>query len=201
MALFGSTSPSYLILQSLDSLCAYLSDGYSQALASFLPLVQSYQKQWEEQGFVFVGDEPMKLTLNTKAFGYLGTHVADLLRDQGIECEFADPDFLVLMLSCQLGKDGLERLSKAFDTILPKAPIRECPPHAALPRRVMSVRDAMFANSEWVAIEAAKGRILSSLSLSCPPAVPIAVCGEQIDENVLTLFDYYGIDRCRVVAD
>ena len=36
MMLFGSTSPSYLILQSLDAVNAYLADGYREWLADFV---------------------------------------------------------------------------------------------------------------------------------------------------------------------
>ena len=200
MALFGSTSPSYLILQSLDRVNAYLDGGYREKLVAYLPLVESCRADLQGRGLTFVGNEPMKLTVDAKAMGYLGTDLARLLGEQNIECEFADPDFLVLMLSCEQGAEGLERLSHALATIKKREPIFDRPPVPSLPRRVLSVRDAMFSPSRWVSTEEAEGEILASLSLSCPPAVPIAVCGERLDGITLDLFRYYGIEGCRVVC-
>lgn len=200
MALFGSTSPSYLILQSLDRVNAYLDEGYGEKLAAFLPFVARCRTDLQELGMRLVGNEPLKLTLDAKSFGYPGTHLARLLREQGIECEFADPDFLVLMLSCEQGARGLERLSHALAGIPRRAPLWDRPPVPSLPERVLSVRDAMLSPSRWIPTEEARGEILASLSLSCPPAVPIAVCGERLDDNTLKLFRYYGIEGCRVVS-
>jgi arginine/lysine/ornithine decarboxylase len=36
-------------------------------------------------------------------------------------------------------------------------------------------------------------------SVGCPPAVPIAVAGEVIDENVIECFKYYGIVKVNVI--
>jgi len=37
--------------------------------------------------------------------------------------------------------------------------------------------------------------------VSCPPAVPILVCGEEIGADALALFAYYGVTRCNVVKE
>ena len=43
------------------------------------------------------------------------------------------------------------------------------------------------------------GRVLAASAVSCPPCVPIAVCGERIDETAAALLRYYGIGRIAVV--
>jgi arginine/lysine/ornithine decarboxylase len=63
----------------------------------------------------------------------------------------------------------------------------------------MNVREAVFSNNENISVKDALGRVLSSASVSCPPAVPVAVCGEIIDENTMRAFSYYGIDSIKVV--
>ena len=50
MGLFGSTSPSYLILQSLDACNPYLA-GHRERLAAFLPHVQSLRERLAARGF------------------------------------------------------------------------------------------------------------------------------------------------------
>ena len=65
----------------------------------------------------------------------------------------------------------------------------------------MSVRQAMLASQETVDVENCIGRVLASPSVGCPPAVPIAVCGERIDRQIAELFRYYSITQCCVVCE
>ena len=60
-------------------------------------------------------------------------------------------------------------------------------------------REAMLAPFETLPREQALGRVLAAPTVSCPPAVPILVCGERIDAQALALFAYYGLDRLDVV--
>ena len=62
LALFGSTSPSYLILQSLDLANPYL-EALPERLAAFLPKVEALKARLRAAGWRPVGDEPLKLTL------------------------------------------------------------------------------------------------------------------------------------------
>ena len=120
MALFGSTSPSYLILQSLDMANKYISEGYKEKLADFLVKVDQLKENLRKKGFVLIGQEPLKLTIATKSYGYCGTEFSAELQKQGIVTEFADPDYVVMMLSCEMGEDGLQRLENAIDHVRPK---------------------------------------------------------------------------------
>ena len=62
MALFGSTSPSYLILQSLDLMNPWL-EGLPGRLQAFLPQIEAAKKRIAQMGWEFAGSEPMKWTL------------------------------------------------------------------------------------------------------------------------------------------
>ena len=199
MALFGSTSPSFLILESLDLVNPYLSQGYREDLQAFLPMVKAVKETLSHNGFVSVGDEELKLTLATKSYGYRGDEVAEYLRERGMECEFADPDFVVLMLAPATGKAGLQLLLDALLDLPKRAPLTERPPLQAVPVMAMSVREATLAPCEWVSREASLGRILASATMSCPPAVPILMCGEAIGEEAISAFRYYGIETVLVI--
>ena len=63
----------------------------------------------------------------------------------------------------------------------------------------MSVREAAFSPSVELDVENACGRVLAVSNVACPPAIPVVVCGERIDEKAIECFKYYGIERCRVV--
>lgn len=182
LALFGSTSPSYLILQSLDAANVFLEH--------FHPLLRIPDLPFDR-----VGDEPLKITLSPKSKGYTGLELADILRKFDIECEFSDPDYLVLMPAS--GED-LNDVAAALD-LPPRPPIVTAPPSPHIGVRAMSIRQAMLAESESVDIAQAEGRILAQPSVFCPPAIPIVVCGEVIDKQALEAFSYYGITKIRVV--
>ena len=197
LALFGSTSPSYLIMQSLDAANAVLDGAYREELAEFV--AQYEQMKSRLTGWGVVGTEPLKLTIETKPRGYYGTEVAQILRAQGIEGEFADPDYVVFMITPEIGKAGLDRLEKALMEIPAKTAILEAPPKFHLPQRALSIRVAAFSESEVIPVAEGLGRILASPTVGCPPAVPVVACGERIDEAALNCFRYYGINTCTVV--
>lgn len=198
MALFGSTSPSYLILQSLDAANRYL-EGHAARLAAFLPAVDRLKEGLQARGITFLGDEPLKLTICTKPYGYYGTDFAERLAAYGITSEFSDPDFVVLMLTPEIDASGFEQILAAVEHIERKPPISVTAPTFHLPKRHCSVREAMLSYVETIPVEQSIGRVIARDELRCPPAVPIAVCGEEVDAAVLKRFAYYQIKTCTVM--
>ena len=199
LSLFGSTSPSYLILQSLDRANPYLAEGYRERLTAFLEETAALKERLSRQGYTLTGDEPMKLTLAAKDYGYSGTALAALLQKEHIVCEFADPDYLVLMLTPETGREGLKLLERALLSLPRRPAILEKAPALCRPERVLSIREATFSPCETVPVSASLGRVLAAANVGCPPAVPILVCGERIDRDALRAFAYYGIEKCTVI--
>ena len=201
LALFGSTSPSYLILQSLDAANAILADpAYPRQLAELSARAHGFRLRLADHGIHGDPDsEPLKITLCPKSFGYTGAELAEALRKHGVECEFADPDHLVLMLTPAITADDLHRVAEILTALPRRDPIAAGTPALQCPERVMSIRQAMLSPAETVPVEKALGRVLAAPSVGCPPAVPILICGERIGRSTLDLFRYYGIDACTVV--
>lgn len=199
METFGSTSPSYLILMSLDAANICLTDGYRDKLWRVTEQVRTLRSKLDDLGYETVGDEPLKLTLSPKKYGYTGTYLADVLRNNGIECEMCDPDMTVLMPSASTRVDELLRIGDVLSCLPRREPIIDSAPKLSIPSRAMSVRNAMLSPDELLPVGECVGRVLSTVTVACPPAVPIAVSGEFIDENTIRCFEYYGIETCRVV--
>lgn len=197
-ALFGSTSPSYLILQSLDLANRYLAEGYAAKLAIFSEKLEKIKENLQKHGYQLLGDEPLKLTLCPKLYGYTGYDLAAKLRENGIVCEFADPDFTVMMFTPEQ-EEALAYVQHALCAIKRREPIADKPPAFSLPKRVMSPHDALFAPSETVPAVQSAGRTLACATVGCPPAVPLVVCGERIDADAVNAFAYYGIQTVTVI--
>lgn len=201
MALFGSTSPSYLILRSLDLANARLGADLPQKISDAATRLAAMRARLEEIGMVTVGDEPLKLTLLTKKWGYTGGEVAAYLGKFGIVPEFYDDDHLVMMPAPDNGDDVTNRIYSALSDMPRREEITVSPPHPERGKAVMSLRRALFAPCERVRTDEAVGRVLSDPGVSCPPAVPIAVPGEVIDSAAVCAFKYYKYGECIVVKE
>ena len=199
LSLFASTSPSYLILQSLDAANADLAGAYPERLARCIARTERLKNRLRDAGWTITGEEPMKLALMPKGYGYTGDELHDLLRARGIECEFSDPDHLVLMPSPHTPAADFDRLEAALLEIPKRPPIELLPPPLPMPRRVCSIRQAMLSPRRQVPIREALGRALADAHMGCPPAVPILMAGEQVDAAAVRCFDYYGRESCLVM--
>lgn len=207
MELFGSTSPSYLILQSLDVCNRYLADGYSERLKKMCERLEQCKAQLGEDGWQVEPTDPLRLTIKAPG-SCTGAVLAQLLRKQGVECEFADADYLVLMITPENTVQDLERVTAAFGQIKRQletqtgAPEVKKEPNIPLvrqPKQVLSVREAYFSCGELVAVEKSIGKICRMPTASCPPAIPVVVPGEKITEEAVRSMQYYGIEQIEIV--
>lgn len=199
LSLFASTSPSYLILQSLDAANPYLSNSFPKKLYELIFELEKTKEKLLDNGYTLIGNEKTKLTIYTKAFGYYGYEFADLLARYGFICEFYDSDYVVMMFTPEIHFDDIKTLERLLLSIEKRAEIIEKPPAFSRPEKILSVRQAAFADCETVKACESEGMVLALCSVSCPPAVPIIVPGEKIDKNTVKCFKYYRIHSCVAV--
>ena len=206
MDLFASTSPSWLILQSLDRMNAELADDYPDRIRRAAErLERMKEKLLQRDGWKLAGNEPMKLSLCAEGTGRPGEEWSRILRENGIVCEFADQEYVVLMPSAETTEAEWERMEEVLGRIgtdrMRNGKGPSCvPPAAPVPEQILSVREAMLAPRETLPVSKAVGRILSDACVSCPPAVPVVIAGERITKEAADCMQYYGIRACDVVA-
>ena len=197
LGLFGSTSPSYLTLASLDLCNRYLAEGYPQRLAEAVERLAELRERLTAAGWRVEPSDPLRVTVAAPR-GVTGQELAGQLRRQGAECEYADRDFLVLMATPENTPEELAHAAAA----LGQCPGEANPPQLPLARgeRACSIRQAAFAPRETVDAAHSLGRVCGLPTVGCPPAIPIAVSGERITPEALALFAYYGIEQVEVLA-
>lgn len=197
LGLFGSTSPSYLTLASLDLCNRYLAEGYPQRLAEAVKRLAKLRERLTAAGWRVEPSDPLRVTVAAPR-GVTGQELAGQLRRQGAECEYADRDFLVLMATPENTPEELAHAAAA----LGQCPGEANPPQLPLARgeRACSIRQAAFAPRETVDAAHSLGRVCGLPTVGCPPAIPIAVSGERITPEALALFAYYGIEQVEVLA-
>ena len=199
MSLFASTSPSYLIMESLDLCSGYLAGSYSEELKNTVSRTALCKKRLEAMGWKLFGEELCKITIASGECGITGDELGDKLRTFSIEPEYTDPDYAVLMVTPFNSEEDFLRLEEAMG----KIPVDKGSPVSfdIVPRAVtrMPIRPAAFAPSEEVSVDEAEGRICGMTVTCCQPSVPIAVSGEEITREIVILLKRYGIERVEVI--
>jgi arginine/lysine/ornithine decarboxylase len=203
MSLFGSTSPSYLIMASLDLCNRYISDRIKNDIAAALPHIAALRESFSDR-LIFAESEPFHITIKAAESGFSGVELAERLRDNGVECEYADEELLVLLMSTFSPVGDFGRLRAALESAVSGASRyerRKTTFQPKLPKMACAIREAAFAPAEEISVEEAEGRVCASVKVPCPPAVPVAVSGEIIDRQCIEIFRAYGIKTVLVVKN
>ncbi len=204
LSVFGTSSPSYLILQSLDLCNLYLAEGYKKRLDETIQSVNRLKQDLQSIRVPFLDTEPLKLVLDCAPLGLSGDEAAAELREHRVECEYHDAEYLVLMFTPENRDEDFERILTACKelagsaripaagTVSLKIPVLE---------KARSIREALLGPSRVIPSSEAAGKICAVPTVSCPPAVPIAVSGERFNDEAVRLLEFYGIREVSVMAD
>ena len=195
----SGTSPSYLILQSLDLCNKYLATSFSQELSNCVYNITALKTRLAENDFAIEKSEPLKIVINAALSGYLGTDLCEQLKKYNVIPEFYDQDFIVLMATPQNKDSDFEKLTNALLSIKAKPFIERVTIKPTYHKRVLSLRDAVFSPQEVVSLADSVGRICGAATVACPPAVPIVVSGERITENDIRIMSSYDITHIDVI--
>lgn len=193
-SVFGSSSPSYPMMISLDCARDYLegegAEEYRRvarrtaALRSAFPSLQEGELRLD----------PTRLTLTSPD----GSALARALEGENIWPEMADSGHVVLILTAQDGEDDLHRLEEALERhrdLLGAPPILPPPP---LPQPACSLREALFAPMERLPLENCLGRVAAGQLAPYPPGVPVVAPGEVISEKELAYLREIGYNNLDV---
>lgn len=201
MSIMGSTSPSYLVLQSLDVCNRYISDGYAEKLKRTINMIADLKNELMDSGICVEKTEPLKLVINLKRSGIDIKTMTSALYDADIVAEFYDSDHIVFMFTPENTYSDSIRLSEALLCIKRNKATDNNSSYIFYEEaeKVMSIREAFFSLKETISVENAEGRICSSPAMTCPPAVPPVVSGEIISKAAKDCMLYYGIEKIEVV--
>ena len=198
MALFGSSSPSYLMLESLDLCNAYIAKEKDAAKKAFEE-IDRLKKRLASMGFTLEMGDEVRIVINSAACGYSGNDFAKKLRTLLIEPEMNDDERVVLLFSTSAEKNELLRVEKAFEQIelLPSLEIKR--PTLPQPKTAITPRQAVFSPQKKIPVRDALGKICGAVLAPCPPCVPPVMPGEVIDEAVIETLLYYGAEEISVI--
>ena len=200
LSLFATTSPSYLILQSLDLCNDYLEN--NTTILETADKVKALKEKLTAAGYYLIGNEPLKVTL----LGSWAGKMTEYLKSSDIYVEYHDEEHIVLMFSGNTSDEDFRKVENALlsfpsklkdgqslkeDNYRPEQEESFCQDkdissRKKTPIKAMSFMEAMMVPSEMVSVKDSIGRILAQPVLNCPPCVPVYMCGEVIGEDILS---------------
>lgn len=201
MRLFGSTSPSYLIMLSADSCIDYLETTARRDFALLNGKVANLRYKAFEHGLApkTRGVEPARLTLSVTSAEMTAEQFGKRLREHKIEPEYVNSEWAVLMASPFNAQRDFDRVADFIENTFGNGCSAPEQRLSAMPVAAMSIRSAAFAESVLIPTADSLGKTAASLVLPCPPCIALASPGEIINEELISLLTQYGIDTINVV--
>ncbi len=179
-SLYGSSSPSYPLMASLDLCRAWMEDEgaalYTAAGAAAQVLRCRFPALTE-------GDAP----LDPARFVLLcedGFACKARLEAGGIFPEMADRGHVVFIFTAADSAGDFLRLERALEALSPRRG-RGFPPPPGLPSMVLTPRKAQFSPRQTLPREMAQGRVAAREAAPYPPGVPIVAPGEVFGKKHL----------------
>lgn len=198
MALFGSSSPSYLMLDSLD-LCNRFIEEEKESAEKRLRAISYLKERISLKGIMVENSDEMRITIDANRLGYSGLDFAEELRKSGIECEMSDDRYVVLLFSVVQPMEDFDRIFEALTGMRKKLAIVPKEREIIKPRSVIAPRKAFFSITETIKTESSLGKVCAAVTCPCPPCIPVVMPGEVITTEIINALKNYGVKEIRVV--
>jgi lysine decarboxylase len=195
-----TTSPAGAPLASIDGCRALLETRGEELTRELISLVESFkssvQANFDATIFLNTSDflpqrfDPVKIVLRANILGLSGVDVERELGKANIRVEMADQDTIVFLATLADTADDFKVLENALVPILKslQSPTRQTQTSlswSVVPTVAMSIRDAYFADTEFVSANDAIGRISADLIAPYPPGVAVVAPGEVLTEQIV----------------
>lgn len=195
-----TTSPAGAPLASIDGARALLETRGEELIGDLLRNIVAFkeavQANFDVPVFVNPSDfsagrfDPAKIVLKANVLGLSGIDVETELLKANIRVEMADQDTVILLATLADTAEDFEILENALVPILKsrQGPARETQTSlswSVVPTYGTSIREAFFADTEFVKAAEAIGRISADLIAPYPPGVAVVAPGEVLTEQVV----------------
>lgn len=215
---FSSTSPSYLLLCSMDYARYYLKEFGEECYSRLLDTGEKYRSKINEIKGIRILDKNYirkkykNYDLDTSRYiinlekGYNSNLLLDYLRENRIQCEMSDTFNVVLIFSPFNKEEEFEHLYKVLlkcDLEKFKSDnidlLKYMPPKSAIsPHEVLNMK------KRKIKLWQGEGQICGENITPYPPGVPLITMGEIIDKDVINMIEYYkkqGLDIIGLYED
>ena len=199
---FMTTSPSYLIMSSLDYARYYLDEyGYDEyerlinKAEKYRSIINSLNKVHiiSKEDLAEDYDIDKSRYIVTVSKEYSGHKLLEYLREQGIQCEMSFASGVVLLLSPINDDDDFKKLLKSFENLQLKD-IRQdnySKYYSFIPKKVLEPHEVFKKECKYIKINEADKNIACEAIIPYPPGIPLLCPGEVITKEAIDIIDDY----------
>ncbi|MEY8748970.1 aminotransferase class I/II-fold pyridoxal phosphate-dependent enzyme [Alkalicoccobacillus gibsonii] len=197
LTIFQSSSPSYLIMASLDAARAYLHSYNSDQLNDLLQEVKAFKDEirtipqlelvdWEKSGYSW---DPLKVTIRSMSH-LTGYELQEKLHDAAIDVELADDQHILLVLGLERTGNISEIIDKIKDLLAPfdiidHRQIKEVTSNQEAPTIEEYYGDIHTYHTRKIPFWEADGRVAAEAVIPYPPGIPLLYPGQKIHREIL----------------
>lgn len=211
--IFDTSSPSYLLLSSIDACICEIEEDGREIFKNWISLLEEYREKFskftsfnlfsnndiENNLDIFKYDRSKLLFyLNKEVMGNIknGKDLKNSLLDRKIEVEMASLDYIVAMTGMGESRENFESLYRALNSIdqevlrnIDGVEIRPCRINklGQLNKRIRKtgINQALKSSYKYIEISKSIGRIAAEYIWAYPPGIPMIIPGELIDEALI----------------
>ena len=206
LQMLQTTSPSYVILSSLDVARRQMALEGERLLESTLRLVEDTRKKINQipglscvtrdqikEKFPGLDLDATKLVISTKGIQYAGYDLAKILNSEyGIQVEFADFRNVLLFVSVGNTAKDMKKLTSALakivvdykDLFLNQKKRRSINFPSFVPQKAMNPREALYRLTRKMPFKRSVGKICAEIVCPYPPGIPVLCPGEVVTQEI-----------------
>ena len=201
MSIYQTSSPSYLLMASMDACLSWIEDRGQISFGEYYLNLDWFRQDLKDlKKIKLVGREVLgesdiydydesKVVLSLKETSFSGPDLSSiLLKDYHIQVEMAAKDYVILLTGVGDDKEGFKRAVKALkqiDKAMEKRKKVEIGIEQEKPLSVKTIEDAMEDEAEKIPLRQSAGYISQEFIYAYPPGIPLLVPGEKITERLI----------------
>lgn len=205
LGIFETSSPSYVLMSSIDQCMNYLSENSAKAFESYKNMLEDFSEKAKalkhikilckgndrkENHKSFYDFDSGKLVISLKNTNLNGAEFEKILREKyKIQTEMTSLNYCVAMTSFCDSEKGFEMLFNALSHIdqeygAENIFINENTMGGKIIEPPVSIYEAQKCQKEYVSLEEAEGKICGEYVFAYPPGIPIFAPGELITKEL-----------------
>lgn len=205
LGIFETSSPSYVLMSSIDQCMNYLSENSAKAFESYKNMLKDFSEKAKDLKHIkilckgndrkenhksFYDFDSGKLVISLKNTSLGGAEFEKILREKyKIQTEMTSLNYCVAMTSFCDSEKGFERLFDALSNIdreygAENIFINENTMGGKIIEPPVSIYEARKCQKEYVSLEEAEGKICGEYVFAYPPGIPIFAPGELITKEL-----------------
>ncbi len=202
-----STSPSYLLMASLEQAIDVLKENDAQWVKNGVDTALEITHRLQMIPGISVGEvdvsessahdlrhDPCRIFVDLRELGVSGPKAAEfLISKKAIYPEMVGPSYVVLIWTGADGQEEMDALVSGFEDLSSEFRMGANSPlhkycslgESPRPNVCMGLREAFFSPAESIPLESSDGRISADTLITYPPGAPIIVPGEMFDSKII----------------